>query len=57
MGTYHCKWSMYRWNWIVYIKNESNKGLGYVLNQDHEMAAYDLIAYLSSDDYCCENYL
>ena len=48
---------MYRWNWIVYIKNESNKGLGYVLNQDHEMAAYDLIAYLSSDDYCCENYL
>lgn len=36
---------------IVYIKNESNQGLGYALNQGLEVAKHDLIAYLPSDDY------
>ena len=42
---------------IVYIKNESNQGLGYALNQGLEVAKHDLIAYLPSDDYYYENYL
>lgn len=42
---------------IVYIKNESNQGLGYALNQGLEVAKHDLIAYLPSDDYYYENHL
>lgn len=36
---------------IVYIKNESNKGLGHALNQGLDVAKYEYIAYLPSDDY------
>lgn len=42
---------------VVYIKNETNQGLGYALNQGLELAKYDLIAYLPSDDYYFENHL
>lgn len=42
---------------IVYIKNESNEGLGHALNQGLETAKYDLIAYLPSDDFYFENHL
>ena len=34
---------------IVYIKNESNKGLGYALNQGLKIARNELIAYLPSE--------
>lgn len=36
---------------IVYIKNESNQGLGYALNQGLEVAKHEYIAYLPSDDF------
>lgn len=42
---------------IIYMKNEINQGLGHALNQGLEIAKYDLIAYLPSDDYYYENHL
>lgn len=42
---------------IVYIKNESNKGLGHALNQGLDVAKYEYIAYLPSDDYYYANHL
>ena len=42
---------------VVYIKNETNQGLGYALNQGLEIAKYDLLAYLPSDDYYFENHV
>ncbi len=42
---------------ITYIKNESNQGLGYALNRGLEVAKYDYIAYLPSDDYYYGNHL
>jgi len=42
---------------ITYIKNESNQGLGYALNQGLDIAKYDYIAYLPSDDFFYENHL
>lgn len=42
---------------IVYIKNESNKGLGHALNQGLRVTRNDLIAYLPSDDYYFEDHL
>lgn len=42
---------------ITYVKNRHNQGLGHALNQGLEIAQYDLIAYLPSDDYYYENHL
>ncbi len=42
---------------IVYIKNESNEGLGHALNQGLKVARYEWIAYLPSDDYYFEDHL
>ncbi|NDV65746.1 glycosyltransferase family 2 protein [Bacteroides sp. 224] len=42
---------------IKYIKNHSNEGMGYALNQGLEIAKYDYIAYLPSDDFYDENHL
>jgi glycosyltransferase involved in cell wall biosynthesis len=36
---------------IRYIKNEKNEGLGYAINRAMEIAEYEHIAYLPSDDY------
>ena len=41
----------------VYIKNETNQGLGYALTQGLDVAKFDLIAYLPSDDFYFENHL
>ena len=42
---------------ITYIKNEVNRGLGYAINQGLNLAKYDHIAYLPSDDFYYENHL
>ena len=42
---------------IVYIRNEENTGLGHALNQGLNVARYDYIAYLPSDDFYFENHL
>ena len=42
---------------VTYIKNKTNMGLGYALNQGIDAAKYDYIAYLPSDDYYYENHL
>lgn len=35
---------------IRYLRNEVNQGIGYSINRGLEVAKYDLIAYLPSDD-------
>lgn len=42
---------------IKYIKNAVNQGLGYTINQGLNVAKYDYIAYLPSDDFYYENHL
>jgi glycosyltransferase involved in cell wall biosynthesis len=42
---------------IRYIKNKENQGLGHALNQGLDVAGYDYIAYLPSDDFYYENHL
>lgn len=42
---------------IVYIKNETNQGLGFALNQGLDIAKHELIAYLPSDDFYFEYHL
>jgi glycosyltransferase involved in cell wall biosynthesis len=42
---------------VRYIKNEHNRGLGYSLNRGLDMARYDYIAYLPSDDYYLPDHL
>ena len=42
---------------ISYLKNESNLGLGKALNHGLDVAKYEYIAYLPSDDYYDENHL
>lgn len=42
---------------IVYIRNQTNKGLGYAINQGLVAAKYDCIAYLPSDDFFYVNHL
>lgn len=42
---------------VTYIINKENTGLGYALNQGLDVAKYDYIAYLPSDDYYYENHL
>ncbi|MDH6310617.1 glycosyltransferase involved in cell wall biosynthesis [Dysgonomonas sp. PFB1-18] len=44
-------------NRISYIKNERNKGLGFALNQGLDMAKYEYIAYLPSDDFYYKDHL
>lgn len=42
---------------ISYIKNEENMGLGYAINKGLDVAKYEYIAYLPSDDYYYSNHL
>jgi glycosyltransferase involved in cell wall biosynthesis len=42
---------------IVYLKNEKNQGLGFAINQGLDIARYDYIAYLPSDDYYFNTHL
>jgi glycosyltransferase involved in cell wall biosynthesis len=42
---------------VRYIKNKINQGLGYAINQGLNLAKYDYIAYLPSDDFYYENHL
>ncbi len=42
---------------ITYIRDEENKGLGYTLNQGLDIAKYNCIAYLPSDDFYDGNHL
>ena len=42
---------------VTYIKNESNQGMGYAINQGIEAAKYDYIAYLPSDDFYYQEHL
>lgn len=42
---------------IKHIKNEENQGIGYSINQGIEIASYEYIAYLPSDDYFYETHL
>ena len=44
-------------NKITYIKNEKTQGLVYALNRGLDVAKYNCIAYLPSDDYYFENRL
>jgi len=42
---------------IKYIRYEQNMGMGYAINRGLDLAQYDYIAYLPSDDYYYENHL
>lgn len=42
---------------VKYVKNETNKGLGYSLNQGLMSAKNDIISYLPADDYYYPNHL
>jgi glycosyltransferase involved in cell wall biosynthesis len=42
---------------VKYIKNPINQGLGYAINRGLDIAEYDYIAYLPSDDFYYENHL
>lgn len=42
---------------IVYIKNDTNMGLGRAINMALDKARYEYIAYLPSDDYFFEDHL
>lgn len=42
---------------ITYIKNKNNMGLGYSINNGLDIAKYDYIAYLPSDDFYDSNHL
>lgn len=42
---------------VTYIHNTNNQGLGYAINQGLDIAKYDYIAYLPSDDFYYENHL
>lgn len=36
---------------IIYLRNETNEGMGYAVNRGLDIAKYDHIAYLPSDDF------
>lgn len=42
---------------IKYIKNNRNQGIGYAINQGLDIAEYEYIAYLPSDDFYDKNHL
>ena len=42
---------------VRYIRNAYNTGLGHALNQGLDVARYDHIAYLPSDDFYFDNHL
>lgn len=42
---------------ISYIKSEKNRGMGYAINRGLDLAQYEYIAYLPSDDYFYEDHL
>lgn len=42
---------------ITYLKNGHNQGLGYTINQGLDVAKYEYIAYLPSDDLYYKNHL
>lgn len=42
---------------VTYLKNEENLGLGAAINKAMDIAKYDYIAYLPSDDFFLKNHL
>lgn len=42
---------------VTYIRDEENQGIGYAINRALDVAKYDYIAYLPSDDFYYENHL
>lgn len=42
---------------IVYVRNQTNEGMGHAINQGLAIAKYDYIAYLPSDDFFYVNHL
>lgn len=42
---------------VTYLKNEENTGLGTAINKAMDVAKYDYIAYLPSDDFYFKNHL
>lgn len=46
-----------RYSNIIYIRNESNRGMGYSINIGLALAKYDYIAYLPSDDFYYTHHL
>lgn len=42
---------------IIYLKNKLNEGLGYSINRGLDIAKYNYIAYLPSDDFYYANHL
>ncbi|WP_240513625.1 glycosyltransferase family A protein [Prevotella sp. P3-122] len=44
-------------NRITYIRNKKNEGIGYAINRGLDIARYNYITYLPSDDYYYENHL
>ena len=42
---------------VTYLKNEHNEGLGFSINRALDIAKYDYIAYLPSDDFYYRNHL
>ncbi|MCS2952654.1 glycosyltransferase family 2 protein [Bacteroides thetaiotaomicron] len=45
------------YNNIIYIRNQTNKGMGHAINQGLAVARYSYIAYLPSDDFYYVNHL
>src|SRR5690554_6786630 len=41
---------------VTYICNKENRGLGYALNQGLDIARYNFVSYLPSDDFYFENH-
>ncbi len=42
---------------VTYLQNEKNEGIGYAINRALDVARYDYIAYLPSDDFYFSNHL
>lgn len=42
---------------VTYLKNEHNEGIGFSINRALDIAKYDYIAYLPSDDFYYRNHL
>ncbi len=42
---------------VIYLENKINKGLGYAINQALDIAKYEYIAYLPSDDFYYKDHL
>ncbi len=42
---------------VTYLRNDKNEGIGYAINRALDVARYDYIAYLPSDDFYFSNHL